>query len=169
MGPLPNSKIHGCMDGLKVNADHMPQASLVLLQAVGFNTSCAAAAYAGARLTHNDFRAGGDGGGIPACSGHYESSEMTPVVALSTGWYRSVTNNEKKCPGPINICVTSTQTGKSVTVPVVDECDTTNGTCLGGDIVDGSTGVWKALGLASSAAQAEDIGTASITWSTGSC
>ncbi|KAL8495285.1 hypothetical protein ACS0TY_019438 [Phlomoides rotata] len=97
-------------------------------------------------LTLNSFEKGKDGGGPSECDGNYHSDD-TPIVALSTGWY----NNNKRCFHKIKIH----GNGKSVTATVVDECDSTQGCDQDHDyqppcnnnIVDGSSAVWKALGV----------------------
>ncbi|KAL8499385.1 hypothetical protein ACS0TY_022381 [Phlomoides rotata] len=97
-------------------------------------------------LTLNSFERGKDGGGPSECDGNYHSDD-TPIVALSTGWYK----NNKRCFKKIKIH----GNGKSVTATFVDECDSTQGCDQDHDyqppcnnnIVDGSSAVWKALGV----------------------
>ncbi|KAH7561009.1 hypothetical protein ACOSP7_016371 [Xanthoceras sorbifolium] len=112
-----------------------------------------------AKLTNNDFSAGGDGGGPSECDGKYHSNSV-PVVALSTGWY----NGGSRCGKMIKIVGSN---GKSVMAKVVDECDSMRGCdeehagqppCKN-NIVDGSDAVWTALGLD------KDLGVVDVTWS----
>ncbi|XP_073146860.1 kiwellin-like [Henckelia pumila] len=112
-----------------------------------------------AKLTLNDFSAGGDGGGPSECDDQYHSNGES-VVALSTGWYAG----GSRCGRMIRI---TAKNGRSTTAKVVDECDSRNGCdaehayqppCRN-NIVDGSDAVWKALGLN------EDLGVVDITWS----
>ncbi|CAN4120270.1 unnamed protein product [Withania somnifera] len=86
------------------------------------------------QLTLNDFSEGGDG-----------------VVALSTRWYA----HGSRCGKMIRIRVN--KTGSSVTAKIVDECDTNDG--CENNVVDGSLGVWRALGLDT------NEGSVPITWS----
>lgn len=81
-------------------------------------------------------------------------------MALSTGWY----NGGSRCGKKIKI---TARNGRSVVAKVVDECDSVNG-CdrehaglppCGNNIVDGSDGVWKALGLDI------DVGEEPVSWS----
>jgi hypothetical protein len=67
------------------------------------------------------------------------------------------------------IIVTAPKTGKSVSVKVVDECDSVNGCdsehafqppCQN-NIVDGSVAVWRALGIS---ANDPDYGYMDVTW-----
>ncbi|KAI3839748.1 hypothetical protein MKW98_010053 [Papaver atlanticum] len=97
-------------------------------------------------LTLNDFQEGGDGGGASACDGKFHSNN-SPVVALSTGWFK----NGKRCLRKITI----KGNGRSVVAKVVDECDSAMGCdeehgyqppCRN-NIVDASPAVWKALGV----------------------
>ncbi|TXG73828.1 hypothetical protein EZV62_002407 [Acer yangbiense] len=112
-----------------------------------------------AKLTNNDFSAGGDGGGESKCDGKFHGNSK-PVVALSTGWY----NGGSRCGKLIKIRASN---GKSVMAAVVDECDSMNGCdeehagqppCKN-NIVDGSDAVWTALGLD------KDLGVVDVTWS----
>ncbi|KAA8544086.1 hypothetical protein F0562_021737 [Nyssa sinensis] len=112
-----------------------------------------------AKLTNNDFSKGGDGGGPSECDGQYHDNSK-PIVALSTGWY----NGGSRCGKNIRIRANN---GRSVVATVVDECDSRNG-CdeehagqppCHNNIVDGSDGVWSALGLDT------DVGIVDITWS----
>ncbi|KAK3404168.1 hypothetical protein EUGRSUZ_K00024 [Eucalyptus grandis] len=113
-----------------------------------------------ATLTNNDFSQGGDGGGPSECDGSYHDNNEK-IVALSTGWYAG----GSRCGHMIKII--STKTKRSVMAKVVDECDSMNG-CDGehayqppckNNIVDGSNGVWNALGLDT------EVGLEAITWS----
>ncbi|KAA0035245.1 kiwellin-like [Cucumis melo var. makuwa] len=98
-------------------------------------------------LTNNDFSKGGDGGDPSECDGKFHHNSQ-PIVALSTGWY----NRGSRCGQKIRI---TARNGRSVLAKVVDECDSINGCdkahahqppCRN-NIVDGSNGVWHALGL----------------------
>ncbi|XP_075672200.1 putative ripening-related protein 1 [Castanea sativa] len=115
-----------------------------------------------ARLTINNFEAGGrDGGGKSKCDDQFHSDD-TPVVALSTGWYA----NSARCSNSITIY----GNGKSVQAMVVDECDSTMGCDAEHDyqppcpnnIVDASKAVWKALEVPE---ESDDWGNLDITWS----
>ncbi|KAL4591172.1 hypothetical protein LXL04_004123 [Taraxacum kok-saghyz] len=88
----------------------------------------------------------GDGGGPSECDNQYHDDD-TPVVALSTGWYKGGDRCHKY--------ITINGNGRSVKAMVVDECDSTMG-CDGdhdyqppcpNNIVDASKAVWKALGV----------------------
>ncbi|XBI50170.1 hypothetical protein VPH35_113622 [Triticum aestivum] len=73
--------------------------------------------------------------GPSSCSGTYHT-DMEPVITVSTKIYTS--------GGLCGILfrITNTETGRSTTAEVVDECQD----CLD-DEVGGSAGVWKDLGL----------------------
>ncbi|XP_076949148.1 putative ripening-related protein 1 [Bidens hawaiensis] len=112
-----------------------------------------------AKLTINSFQKGGDGGGPSECDNQYHSDD-TPVVALSTGWYKGG-----------DIChkfITINGNGRSVKAKVVDEYDSTMGCDDDHDyqppcpnnIVDASKAVWKALGVSE-----DNWGDLDITWS----
>ncbi|GMP98805.1 hypothetical protein CsSME_00046547 [Camellia sinensis var. sinensis] len=112
-----------------------------------------------AKLTNNDFSAGGDGGGPSECDGMYHSNS-DPIVALSTGWYSS----GSRCGKMIKITASN---GQTVEAKVVDECDSMHGCdaehagqppCKN-NVVDGSDAVWSALGLDKA------IGVVDVTWS----
>ncbi|KAI7724626.1 hypothetical protein M8C21_024965 [Ambrosia artemisiifolia] len=112
-----------------------------------------------ATLTLNSFEEGGDGGSESACDGQFHS-DNTPVVALSTGWYK----RGSRC----NKFITIYGNGRSVRAKVVDECDSTMG-CdeehayqppCPNNIVDASKAVWKALGVPKN-----NWGNLAITWS----
>ncbi|KVI00814.1 putative ripening-related protein 1 [Cynara cardunculus var. scolymus] len=112
-----------------------------------------------ATLTINSFQKGGDGGGPSECDHKYHSDD-TPVVALSTGWYKG----GARCHNFIKI----NGNGRSVKAMVVDECDSTMG-CdeehdyqppCPNDIVDASKAVWKALGVSE-----DNWGDLDISWS----
>ncbi|CAO2835648.1 unnamed protein product [Amaranthus hypochondriacus] len=112
-------------------------------------------------LTLNSFAEGGDGGGPSACDGKYHS-DSTPVVALSTGWYKGGSRCGKE--------ITIRGNGKSTKAKVVDECDSMVGCdeehgyqvpCKN-NIVDASKAVWKALGVSPNSPQ---YGQMPITWS----
>ncbi|CAI9279328.1 unnamed protein product [Lactuca saligna] len=84
---------------------------------------------------------------------------MTPVVALSIGWYKGGDRCHKY--------ITINGNGRSVKAMVVDECDSTMG-CDGdhdyqppcpNNIVDASKAVWKALGVSE-----DNWGDLDITW-----
>ncbi|GJW45997.1 RlpA-like double-psi beta-barrel domain-containing protein [Tanacetum coccineum] len=105
------------------------------------------------------FEKGGDGGGPSECDKHYHSDD-TPVVALSTGWYKGGDRCHKY--------ITINGNGRSVKAMVVDECDSTMG-CddehdyqppCPNNIVDASKAVWKALGVSEN-----NWGDLDITWS----
>ncbi|KAK4762837.1 hypothetical protein SAY86_008605 [Trapa natans] len=111
-------------------------------------------------LTENDFSPGGEGGYPSECDGHYHANSEL-IVALSTGWYAGGSRCGRK------IRITSLKTGLTTTAKVVDECDSVNGCdaehagqppCRN-NIVDGSSAVWKALGLNI------DVGEEKIVWS----
>ena len=111
-----------------------------------------------ATLTINSFQKGGDGGGPSECDNQYHDDD-TPVVALSTGWYKGGDRCHKY--------ITINGNGRSVKAMVVDECDSTMG-CDGehdyqppcpNNIVDASKAVWKALGVSES-----NWGDLDITW-----
>ncbi|KAJ4952402.1 hypothetical protein NE237_029234 [Protea cynaroides] len=97
-------------------------------------------------LTLNSFEKGGDGGGPSECDNRYHSDD-TPVVALSTGWFKK----KRRCFNNITISAY----GRSVVAMVVDECDSTIGCDAEHDyqppcrnnIVDASKSVWEALGV----------------------
>nr|AEM42991.1 ripening-related protein [Siraitia grosvenorii] len=110
-------------------------------------------------LTNNDFSQGGDGGDPSECDGKFHSNSEL-IVALSTGWY----NGGSRCGKNIKIIA---KNGRSVLAKVVDECDSINGCdkahafqppCRN-NIVDGSNGVWNALGLDI------NVGEEPVTWS----
>jgi hypothetical protein len=113
-------------------------------------------------LTLNSFAQGGDGGSESECDQMYhENTEL--IVALSTGWLKSFPN---WCNSYINI----SRNEKSVVAKVVDECNSAMGCdeehayqppCRN-NIVDASSGVWKALGVDESS---RDWGEMEITWS----
>ena len=114
-----------------------------------------------AKLTLNSFEEGGDGGGASECDNQYHSDD-TPVVAVSTGWFKF--NNMQRCLKDINIY----GNGRSVRAKVVDECDSTIG-CddehayqppCPYNIVDASKAVWRALEVPES-----DWGDLDIYWS----
>ncbi|MCL7036456.1 hypothetical protein MKW94_023664 [Papaver nudicaule] len=99
-------------------------------------------------LTLNGFERGEDGGGASECDGQFHDNN-TPIVALSTGWFKF--SNMKRCLK--NIAITGN--GRTVTAMVVDECDSTRG-CdeehayqppCHNNIVDASAAVWRALGV----------------------
>lgn len=112
-----------------------------------------------AKLTINSFEKGGDGGAQSECDNKYHP-DHTPVVALSTGWFK----NKKRCMDFITIY----GNGRSVKAMVVDECDSTIGCDADHDyqppcsnnIVDASKAVWKALGVPET-----DRGELDIYWS----
>ncbi|XP_058085697.1 kiwellin-1-like [Magnolia sinica] len=112
-------------------------------------------------LTINSFEKGGDGGAPSECDNKYHKDD-TPVVALSTGWFKA--NNQGRCLNKIIIHAN----GRNVEAMVVDECDSTVGCDADHDyqppcpnnIVDASKAVWKALGVPKS-----DWGELDITWS----
>ncbi|MFS7889140.1 putative RlpA-like domain superfamily, kiwellin [Helianthus anomalus] len=112
-----------------------------------------------AKLTINSFQEGGDGGGPSECDNQYHSND-TPVVALSTGWYKGGSRCHK--------FITINGNGRSVRAMVVDECDSTRGCDADHDyqppcpnnIVDGSKAVWKALGVSK-----DNWGDLDVTWS----
>ncbi|CAH1416207.1 unnamed protein product [Lactuca virosa] len=113
-----------------------------------------------ATLTINSFQEGGDGGGPSECDEQYHSDD-TPVVALSTGWYKGGDRCHKY--------ITINGNGRSVKAMVVDECDSTMGCDDDHDyqppcpnnIVDTSKAVWKALGVSESK---DNWGEMDITW-----
>nr|GEU43715.1 hypothetical protein [Tanacetum cinerariifolium] len=88
---------------------------------------------------------GGDGGDPSECDKHYHSDD-TPVVALSTGWYKGGDRCHKY--------ITINGNGRSVKAMVVHQCDSTMGCDAEHDyqppypnnIVDASKALWKALG-----------------------
>ncbi|KAL4585539.1 hypothetical protein LXL04_010161 [Taraxacum kok-saghyz] len=100
----------------------------------------------------------GDGGGPSECDKKYHSDD-TPVVALSTGWYKGGDRCHKY--------ITINGNGRSVNAMVVDECDSTMGCDADHDyqppcpnnIVDASKAVWKALGVSE-----RNWGDLDITW-----
>ncbi|KAK4571383.1 hypothetical protein RGQ29_029981 [Quercus rubra] len=98
-----------------------------------------------ARLTHNDFSEGGDGGGPSECDEKYHNNSER-VVALSTGWY----NHGSRCGKMIRITASN---GRSVTAKHAGQPPCKN------NAVDGSSAVWNALGLN------QDLGNVGITWS----
>ncbi|KAK1428185.1 hypothetical protein QVD17_17014 [Tagetes erecta] len=83
---------------------------------------------------------------VQECDNQYHSDD-TPVVALSTGWYKGGDRCHKH--------ITINGNGRSVKAVVVDECDSTMGCDADHDyqppcpnnIVDASKAVWKALGV----------------------
>ncbi|PWA47786.1 rlpA-like double-psi beta-barrel domain-containing protein [Artemisia annua] len=93
------------------------------------------------------------------CDKQYHSDD-TPVVALSTGWYKG----GDRCHKYIRI----NGNGRSAKAMVVDECDSTMGCDSDHDyqppcpnnIVDASKAVWKALGVSE-----DNWGGLDITWS----
>ncbi|KAL7603233.1 hypothetical protein Lser_V15G15996 [Lactuca serriola] len=109
-------------------------------------------------LTINSFQKGGDGGGPSECDNQYHSDD-TPVVALSTGWYKGGDRCHKY--------ITINGNGRSVKEMVVDECDSTMGCDDDHDyqppcpnnIVDASKAVWKALEVSE-----DNWGDLDITW-----
>ncbi|KAM0002479.1 putative RlpA-like domain superfamily, kiwellin [Helianthus debilis subsp. tardiflorus] len=111
------------------------------------------------RMTRIAVSKGGDGGGPSECDNQYHSDE-TPVVALSTGWYKGGDRCHKY--------ITINGNGRSVKAMVVDECDSTMGCDADHDyqppcpnnIVDASKAVWKALGVSQ-----DNWGDLDITWS----
>ncbi|KAL7606426.1 putative ripening-related protein 1 [Lactuca sativa] len=111
-----------------------------------------------ATLTLNSFQKGGDGCGPSECDKKYHSDD-TPVVALSTEWYKGGDRCHKY--------ITINGNGRSVKAMVVDECDSTMGCDAIHDyqppcpnnIVDASKAVWKALGVSES-----NWGDLDITW-----
>ena len=88
-------------------------------------------------LTNNNFEKWGDGGGPSECDGKYHDNSER-IVALSTRWY----DGGSRCGKMIRITAPS---GRSVLAKVVDECDSADG--CANNIVDGSDGVWAALGM----------------------
>ncbi|CAI9105029.1 OLC1v1003858C1 [Oldenlandia corymbosa var. corymbosa] len=112
-----------------------------------------------ATLTLNDFSAGEDGGSQSECDQNYHSNSER-LVALSTGWY----SDGARCGRMIRITASN---GRSTTAKVVGECDSRHGCDAArafeppcdNNVVDGSDGVWKALGLN------EDLGRVQVTWS----
>lgn len=112
-------------------------------------------------LTQNNFSEGGDGGGPSECDNKYHSNN-TPVVALSTGWYK----RGSRCGQEIIIH----GNGRTTRAKVVDECDSTMGCddehayqqpCRY-NVVDASDAVWKALGVSPNNPK---YGEMQITWS----
>lgn len=99
-------------------------------------------------LTNNDFRKGGSGGGPSECDGKFHGNSA-PIVALSSGWY----DGGSRCGKKIRI---KARNGRSVMAKVVDEC--AEPACRN-NIVDGSNGVWHALGLDI------NVGEEHVTWS----
>ncbi|RVW22325.1 Ripening-related protein grip22 [Vitis vinifera] len=91
----------------------------------------------------------GDGGGPSECDGKYHDNSER-IVALSTRWY----DGGSRCGEMIRITAPS---GRSVLAKVVDECDSADG--CANNIVDGSDGVWAALGLDI------NLGEVHVTWS----
>lgn len=99
-------------------------------------------------MTLNSFEKGGDRGGPSECDKKYHDDD-TPVVALSTGWFKE--HKQRRCLKNITI----TGNGRSVVAMAVDECDSSMGCDADHDyqppcrnnIVDTSKGVWKALGV----------------------
>ena len=85
-----------------------------------------------ATLTLNSFEKGGDGGAASECDNKFHSDD-TLIVALSTVYF----NHKERCFKEITIF----GNGRSVNAMVVDECK------CGNNIVDGSSAVWKALGV----------------------
>nr|GEX86064.1 hypothetical protein [Tanacetum cinerariifolium] len=71
-----------------------------------------------ATLMINSFQKGGDGGCPSECDNQYHSGN-TPVVALSTGWYKGGDRCHKY--------ITINGNRRSVKAMVVDECDSTMG------------------------------------------
>jgi hypothetical protein len=110
-------------------------------------------------MTVNSFRKGEDGGYPSECDmAYHDDSEM--VVALSTGWYNSMS----RCGRNIKI---TAKDGAFAYAMVVDECDSLNG-CdaehnyeqpCGYNVVDASPAVWVALGLD------QDVGLEDVIWS----
>ncbi|KAD5802533.1 hypothetical protein R6Q59_023936 [Mikania micrantha] len=103
-------------------------------------------AYTKAILTINSFEKGGDGGVPSKCDNKYHS-DNSPVVALSTGWYK----NGERCGNFIKISAN----GRTIKAMVVDECDSSMGCDKDHDyfppcknnIVVASKAVWEALGI----------------------
>ena len=126
-----------------------------------YRCSPAVSGHTKAILTINSFAEGGDGGGPSECDNQYHPDD-TPVVALSTGWYKG----GSRCLNYINIY----GNGNSVKAKVVDECDSTMGCDSDHDyqppcdnnIVDASKAVWQALGVDESSS---DWGYMDIYWS----
>lgn len=112
-----------------------------------------------AYLTLNSFEAGGDGSNPSKCDNKYHK-DNTPIVALSSGWYK----NGGRCHNNLTI----NANGRSVVAKVVDECDSTRGCDADHDylppcannIVVASMAVWKALDVSK-----ENWGGLDITWS----
>ncbi|CAB4282744.1 unnamed protein product [Prunus armeniaca] len=112
-----------------------------------------------AKLTHNDFSKGGEGGAESECDNQFHKN-TEKIVALSTGWFSGRCN--------MTIIITAVSNGMSVEAKVVDQCDSQNG-CddehgflppCENNIVDGSSAVWEALSLDT------EPGSAEVTWST---
>ncbi|KAK9058294.1 hypothetical protein SSX86_023134 [Deinandra increscens subsp. villosa] len=98
-------------------------------------------------LLHLDsFEKGRDGGAPSKCDNRYHS-DNSPVVALSTGWYR----NGERCRNFIRI----NANGRSVKAMVVDVCDSSVGCDKHHDylppcqnnIIVASKAIWEALGI----------------------
>ncbi|KAL6276150.1 hypothetical protein ACE6H2_019751 [Prunus campanulata] len=126
-----------------------------------FTCSPPVASYTSAKLTLNDFSQGGEGGDRSECDNQFHDNNEL-VVALSTGWY----DGGSRCGRMIVISASSATTGRSVAAKVVDECDSVKG-CdsehaglppCGNNVVDGSAGVWNALGLN------KDLGVVDVSW-----
>nr|GEV86777.1 hypothetical protein [Tanacetum cinerariifolium] len=101
----------------------------------------------------------GDGGDPSEGDKHYHSND-TPVVALSTGWYKKGDRCHKY--------ITINGNGRSVKAMIVHQCDSTMGCNAEHDyqppcpnnIVDASKVLWKALGVSEN-----NWGDLDITWS----
>ncbi|XP_022986161.1 kiwellin-like [Cucurbita maxima] len=150
-GKFPPSSSNGCeaIGNLHCKEKSFPQ----------FKCSPRVTSSTRAILTNNDFSRGGDGGGPSECDGKFHHNSQR-IVALSTGWY----NGGSRCGKKIRI---RARNGRSVLAKVVDECDSINGCdkvhahqppCRN-NIVDGSNGVWHALGLDI------DVGEEPVVWS----
>ncbi|KAL8091741.1 kiwellin-1-like [Apium graveolens] len=110
-----------------------------------------------ATLTLNSFEKNGDDGGPSECDNQYHNDD-TPVMTLSTGWYKG----GSRCLNKITISAN----GRSVDAMVIDEYDSTMG-CdneydyqppCSNNIVDAPKAVWEALGLD------QNVGEVDITW-----
>ncbi|GKE46006.1 putative ripening-related protein 1 [Tanacetum coccineum] len=110
------------------------------------------------RWYNDSFLKGGDGGGTSECDNQYHSID-TPVIVLSTEWYKGGDRCHKN--------ITINGNGRSVEAMVVDECDSTMGCDVDHDypppcpnnIADASEAVWKALGVSE-----DNWGDLDITW-----
>ncbi|XP_061998314.1 putative ripening-related protein 2 [Rosa rugosa] len=111
-----------------------------------------------AYLTLNSFEAGGDGRLPSECDNKYHN-DSTPIVALSTGWYK----NGGRCHNNIKI----TANDRSVVAMVVDECNSTRGCDADHDylppcannIIVASKAVWEGLHVSK-----ENWGGLDVTW-----